>query len=193
MLKFVASPTASPASSRKSAPSLSRTSSPSGSPKSSGGGRRPARLRLAKLSSKHWLSSSKENLDGAANPEEAEAGPPGETRESPLGSEAPSSHCDVVLLNGDSNGLSLDCSTDSSSEPEHSLLQQRGDAGLDAIYNLYAISVSAAGTPSAAPPSSLCFGGVFCFCDAFEGKASRLCVLLSLLSAIQGSWAEATM
>lgn len=190
----MASPTASPASSRKSAPSLSRTSSPSSSPKSSGGGRRPARLRLAKLSSKHWLSSSKENLDGAANPEEAEGGPSGETGESPLGSEAPSSHCDVVLLNGDSNGLSLDCSTDSSSEAEHSLLlQQRGDAGPDAIYNLYAISVSAAGTPSAAPPSSDWSGGRFCFCDAFEGKASRLCVLLSPLSAIQESWAEATM
>lgn len=146
------SPAASPASGRKSAPSLSRTSSPSGSPKSSGGGRRPARLRLAKLGGKHWLSSSKENLDGAANPEaepppEAEGGDPpaqGDTTESSLSTEASSSHCDVVLVNGDSNGLSLDCSTDSSSDPDGSLLQHRDNACLDAVYNLYAISVSAA-------------------------------------------------
>lgn len=146
------SPTASPASSRKSAPSLSRTSSPSSSPKSSGGGRRPARLRLAKLGGKHWLSNSKENLDGAANPEadlhaEAEGGAalaPEETTESSLSTEASSSHCDVVLVNGDSNGLSLDCSTDSSLDPDNPLLQHRDNMCLDAVYNLYAISVSAA-------------------------------------------------
>lgn len=142
------SPTASPASSRKSAPSLSRTSSP----KSGDGGRRPARLRLAKLGGKHWLSNSKENLDGAANPEadlhaEAEGGAAlaaEETTESSLSTEASSSHCDVVLVNGDSNGLSLDCSTDSSLDPDNSLLQHRDNMCLDAIYNLYAISVSAA-------------------------------------------------
>ncbi|KAK7882227.1 hypothetical protein WMY93_028401 [Mugilogobius chulae] len=51
----------SPCSSRKSAPSLSRNSSPSGSPKS--GGRRPGRLRLPQLGSKHRIcSSSKENI-----------------------------------------------------------------------------------------------------------------------------------
>ncbi|XP_056905992.1 ubiquitin carboxyl-terminal hydrolase 32 isoform X2 [Takifugu flavidus] len=151
-------PKASPASSRKSAPSLSRTSSPSSSPKSGGGGRRPARLRLAKLGGKHWLSNSKENLDGAANPEaelhaeaeaeveaevEAEGGAalaPEETTESSLSTEASSSHCDVVLVNGDSNGLSLDCSTDSSLDPDNSLLQHRDNMCLDAVYNLYAIS-----------------------------------------------------
>uniref|UniRef100_A0A674P3W2 ubiquitinyl hydrolase 1 n=1 Tax=Takifugu rubripes TaxID=31033 RepID=A0A674P3W2_TAKRU len=146
VLNFVVSPTASPASSRKSAPSLSRTSSPSSSPKSGGGGRRPARLRLAKLGGKHWLSNSKENLDGAANPEadlHAEGGAalaPEETTESSLSTEASSSHCDVVLVNGDSNGLSLDCSTDSSLDPDNSLLQHRDNMCLDAVYNLYAIS-----------------------------------------------------
>uniref|UniRef100_A0A3Q4MGY3 ubiquitinyl hydrolase 1 n=1 Tax=Neolamprologus brichardi TaxID=32507 RepID=A0A3Q4MGY3_NEOBR len=62
-------PKASPASSRKSAPSLSRNSSPSGSPKAGSGGRRPGRLRLPQLGSRHRLSNSKENLDGAANSE----------------------------------------------------------------------------------------------------------------------------
>lgn len=44
-------------------------------------------------------------------------------------------------MNGDSNGLSSDCSTESSMDPDNSLLQHR-EMCLDAIYNLYAISVS---------------------------------------------------
>uniref|UniRef100_A0AAX7T2D1 ubiquitinyl hydrolase 1 n=1 Tax=Astatotilapia calliptera TaxID=8154 RepID=A0AAX7T2D1_ASTCA len=151
----------SPASSRKSAPSLSRNSSPSGSPKAGSGGRRPGRLRLPQLGSRHRLSNSKENLDGAANseaelrddapqadPEGSAAGGAsglqgsgeGVASESSSGSEASSSHCDVVLVNGDSNGLCSDCSTESSTEPDGSLLQHRDNMCLDAIYNLYAIS-----------------------------------------------------
>uniref|UniRef100_A0A672YFV9 Ubiquitin carboxyl-terminal hydrolase n=1 Tax=Sphaeramia orbicularis TaxID=375764 RepID=A0A672YFV9_9TELE len=153
-------PKASPASSRKSAPSLSRTSSPSGSPKTGSGGRRPGRLRLPQLGSRHRLSNSKENLDGVANPEadprdstpqadtEASAaagsGPPVSAdapgSESSCGTEASSSHCDVVLMNGDSNGLGSDCSTEGSTDPDSSLLQHRDNMCLDAIYNLYAIS-----------------------------------------------------
>ncbi|XP_013131997.1 ubiquitin carboxyl-terminal hydrolase 32 isoform X2 [Oreochromis niloticus] len=154
-------PKASPASSRKSAPSLSRNGSPSGSPKTGSGGRRPGRLRLPQLGSRHRLSNSKENLDGAANaeaesrddvpqadPEGSAAGGAsglqgsgeGVTSESSSGSEASSSHCDVVLVNGDSNGLCSDCSTESSTEPDGSLLQHRDNMCLDAIYNLYAIS-----------------------------------------------------
>ncbi|XP_044058436.1 ubiquitin carboxyl-terminal hydrolase 32 isoform X6 [Siniperca chuatsi] len=160
-------PKASPASSRKSAPSLSRTSSPSGSPRTGSGGRRPARLRLPQLGSRHRLSNSKENLDGAANPEaEPQDGAPqadteGSTAgavvsglpgsgeavaseaiasESTCGTEASSSHCDVVLVNGDSNGMSSDCSTEMSMDPDSSLLQHRDNMCLDAIYNLYAIS-----------------------------------------------------
>uniref|UniRef100_A0A3Q1G5Z8 Ubiquitin carboxyl-terminal hydrolase 32 n=1 Tax=Acanthochromis polyacanthus TaxID=80966 RepID=A0A3Q1G5Z8_9TELE len=151
------SPTASPASSRKSAPSLSRTSSPCGSPKTGSGGRRPGRLRLPQLGSRHRLSNSKENLDGAANAEAeaaqadtegssgaAASGLPGSgelvASESSRSSEASSSHCDVVLVNGDSNGLSSDCSTESSMDPDNALLQHRDNMCLDAIYNLYAIS-----------------------------------------------------
>lgn len=157
VLNPVVSPTASPASSRKSAPSLSRNSSPSSSPKTGGGGRKPGRLRLPQLGSRHRLSNSKENLDGAANPEaeprdgalqtDAEGpGHPGSGEamgsESSCGTEASSSHCDVVLVNGDSNGLSSDCSTESSVDPDNPLLQHRDNMCLDAIYNLYAISVS---------------------------------------------------
>lgn len=195
VLNFVVSPTASPAFTRKSAPSLSRTSSPSSSPKSSSGGRRAARLRLAKLSGKHWLSNSKENLDGAANPEadphadaEAEGATPlapGETTESALSSEASSSRCDVVLLNGDSSGLSSDCSTDSSLDPDSSLLQHGGSMCLDAIYNLYAISVSAAEKRR----TRACVCLFFCF----KGNLKDICFIIFLLSAIQESWEEATM
>lgn len=157
---------ASPCSSRKSAPSLSRSSSPSGSPKS--GVRRPGRLRLPQLGSKNRLCSSKESLhsdsgapETSENPhpdtyaegvhpgacvEEGEA-PAGEgadrtgaglcgaaevlDSESAGGTEA--SHCDVVLMNG--NGLNSDCSTESSLDQD-----LNRDLGLDAIYNLYAIS-----------------------------------------------------
>lgn len=65
----------------------------------------------------------------------------GITLESLSSTEASSSHCDVVLVNGESNGLSSDCSTESSVDPENSLLQHRDNMCLDAIYNLYAISV----------------------------------------------------
>uniref|UniRef100_A0AAQ4RUR0 Ubiquitin carboxyl-terminal hydrolase n=1 Tax=Gasterosteus aculeatus aculeatus TaxID=481459 RepID=A0AAQ4RUR0_GASAC len=143
-------PKVSPASTRKSSPSLSRTSSPSGSPKSGNGGRRPARLRLPQLGSRHRLSNSKENLEAAAD---AEAEPSDDTEgseapgsggasasEALCGSEASSSHCDVVLVNGDSNGLNSDGSTESSMEPDHPPLQHRDSVCLDAIYNLYAIS-----------------------------------------------------
>uniref|UniRef100_A0A3Q2NNG2 Ubiquitin carboxyl-terminal hydrolase 32 n=1 Tax=Fundulus heteroclitus TaxID=8078 RepID=A0A3Q2NNG2_FUNHE len=100
---------------RRSAPSLSRNSSPSGSPKSAG--RRPGRLRLPQLGSKHRLSSSKENLDAAASSEadcrdgapqaEAEAGGAAAAglvssgdlmaSESSCGTEASSSHCDQAF------------------------------------------------------------------------------------------------
>uniref|UniRef100_A0A7N8YIJ3 Ubiquitin carboxyl-terminal hydrolase 32 n=1 Tax=Mastacembelus armatus TaxID=205130 RepID=A0A7N8YIJ3_9TELE len=140
---------ASPASSRKSAPSLSRSSSPSSSPKASSGGRRPGRLRLPQLGSRHRLSNSKENLDGAADPGDSvpQADTEGNavsgeaiTSESSYGTEASSSHCDVVLVNGDSNGLNSDCSTESNMDPDNSLPQHRDNMCLDAIYNLYAIS-----------------------------------------------------
>uniref|UniRef100_A0A8C6L5D6 Ubiquitin carboxyl-terminal hydrolase n=1 Tax=Nothobranchius furzeri TaxID=105023 RepID=A0A8C6L5D6_NOTFU len=148
-------PKVSPASSRRSAPSLSRTSSPSGSPKT--GGRRPGRLRLPQLGSKHRLSNSKENLEGAANSqsesresgpladvEAAGAGLTGSTEqlasESSCGTEASSSQCDVVLMNGDSNEMGSDCSIESSADADGSLPQHRDNMSLDAIYNLYAIS-----------------------------------------------------
>ncbi|XP_013889081.1 ubiquitin carboxyl-terminal hydrolase 32 [Austrofundulus limnaeus] len=149
-------PKASPASSRRSAPSLSRSSSPSSSPRT--GGRRPGRLRLPQLGSKHRLSNSKESLDGAANPESEsrEGGPPADAEaggssgglswseqmasESSCVTEASSSHCDVVLMNGDSNGTSSDCSMESSVDLVSSLPQRRDNMALDAIYNLYAIS-----------------------------------------------------
>lgn len=70
------------------------------------------------------------------------------TSESLCSTEASSSHCDVVLVNGDSNGLSSDCSTESSMDPDNSLLQHRDNMCLDAIYNLYAISVSHCHTDS---------------------------------------------
>ncbi|MEQ2236984.1 Ubiquitin carboxyl-terminal hydrolase 32 [Ilyodon furcidens] len=150
-------PKASPTSSRRSAPSLSRNSSPSGSPKS--GGRRPGRLRLPQLGSKHRLSISKENLDGDASSEadsrdsvpqtEVEAGVTGAAglvcsrdqmaSESSCGTEASSSHCDVIVMNGDSNGMGSDCSIESNVDPDSSLLQHR-DMCLDPLYNLYAIS-----------------------------------------------------
>lgn len=149
----VVSPTASPACSRKSAPSLSRSSSPSSSPKIGSGSRRPGRLRLPQLGSRDRLSNSKENLDGAANAEgdvlaEADGGgagaplAPTEAVESVCSTEASSSHCDLVLVNVDSNGLSLDGSTDSGVEPDGTLVQRRDNMCLDTIYNLYAISVS---------------------------------------------------
>lgn len=68
--------------------------------------------------------------------------------ESSCNTEASSSHCDVVLVNGDSNGLSSDCSTESSMDPDHSLLQHRDNMCLEAIYNLYAISVRTKHTSS---------------------------------------------
>ncbi|MEQ2159921.1 hypothetical protein GOODEAATRI_028201 [Goodea atripinnis] len=152
-------PKASPTSSRRSTPSLSRNSSPSGSPKS--GGRRPGRLRLPQLGSKHRLSISKENLDGDASSEadsrdsvpqtEVEAGVTGAAglvcsgdqmaSESSCGTEASSSHCEVIVMNGDSNGMGSDCSIESNVDPDSSLLQHR-DMCLDPLYNLYAISVS---------------------------------------------------
>ncbi|CAN9511197.1 unnamed protein product [Ophioblennius macclurei] len=140
-------PKASPASSRKSAPSLSRTSSPSGSPK--GSGRRPGRLRLPQLGSRHRLSNSKESLEGTEHPHgdsEGGASAPGlagepTASEWSCSSEASSSHCDVMLLNGESNGLSSDCSTESSVEPDSGPPPPHRDTmALDPIYNLYAIS-----------------------------------------------------
>ncbi|KAM3615781.1 uncharacterized protein V6R79_007674 [Siganus canaliculatus] len=149
-------PKAASPCSRKSAPSLSKSSSPAGSPKMSSAGRRPGRLRLPQLGSRHRLAN-KENLDGAGN-SEAEAldgtdteGPAGVVASGLNGSgevmasessgctEASSSHCDVMLVNGDSNGLSSDYSTESGLDSDGSLLQHR-DMCLDAIYNLYAIS-----------------------------------------------------
>ncbi|XP_029963894.1 ubiquitin carboxyl-terminal hydrolase 32 isoform X2 [Salarias fasciatus] len=137
-------PKASPASGRKSAPSLSRTSSPSGSPKG-GGGRRPGRLRLPQLGSRHRLSNSKESLEGSEGEGGAAApGAPGESAASEWScgsSEASSSHCDVTLLNGETNGLSSDCSTESGVEPDGPPPPlHRDSTALDAIYNLYAIS-----------------------------------------------------
>ncbi|KAM8854577.1 ubiquitin carboxyl-terminal hydrolase 32 isoform 2-T2 [Synchiropus picturatus] len=136
---------ASPASSRKSAQSLSRGSSPSSSPKAGGGSRRPGRLRLPQLGSRHRLSSSKENLDSASvtDAEQREDTPQAEggsgSAESSFSTEASSSHCDVVLMNGDSNGLYSDCSMDSRSDLDCSLLLHRNQC-LDAMYSLYAIS-----------------------------------------------------
>lgn len=86
----------------------------------------------------------------------------------------------MVLVNGDSNGLCSDCSTESSTEPDGSLLQHRDNMCLDAIYNLYAISVSQA----------LWDAGIR------AGRTVRQVlnvVLLHLSSAIQEYWEEATM
>ncbi|XP_028319890.1 ubiquitin carboxyl-terminal hydrolase 32 isoform X2 [Gouania willdenowi] len=176
-------PKASPASSRKSAPSLSRTSSPSGSPRTSSLGLRTGCLRLPQLGSRQRLSNSKENLETPPEPE-ADAGAEAEQQldreagtilgeppvsESSCGTEASSSHCDVVLMNGDTHDLSSDCSTESSVEPDallhprvepdallhprvepdallhprvepDTLLRPRDNTGLHGIYNLYAIS-----------------------------------------------------
>lgn len=75
----------------------------------------------------------------------AGAGPVGSSdqaaSESSCGTEASSSHCDVILMNGDSNGMGSDCSIESNMDPDSSLLQHR-DMCLDPLYNLYAISVS---------------------------------------------------
>lgn len=75
----------------------------------------------------------------------AAAGPVGSNdqvaSDSSCGTEASSSHCDVILMNGDSNGMGSDCSIESNVEPDGSLLQHR-DMCLDPLYNLYAISVS---------------------------------------------------
>lgn len=163
-------PAASPASGRKSAP-LSRSSSPSSSPKTGTGGRKQGRLRLPQLGSRHRLSNSKENLegsskDGATNPEAEprEGAPQADTEgngsgllppgsgdmvppEMSTGTEASSSHCDVIMMNGESgqsNGLSTDCSTQGNMDPDNSLLQHRDNGCLEAMYNLYAISVSTA-------------------------------------------------
>uniref|UniRef100_A0A8D0CY08 Ubiquitin carboxyl-terminal hydrolase 32 n=1 Tax=Sander lucioperca TaxID=283035 RepID=A0A8D0CY08_SANLU len=137
--------TSSPASSRKSTPSLSRTSSPSGSPKTGSVGRRPGRLRLPQLGSRHRLSNSKENLDGAANPEvEPRDGMPQPDTE---GSTAEAEESSLPGL-GDmiaseascGTEVSSNCSTESSMDPDNSLLQHSDNICLDAIYNLYAIS-----------------------------------------------------
>ncbi|XP_062328553.1 ubiquitin carboxyl-terminal hydrolase 32 isoform X2 [Osmerus eperlanus] len=160
---------ASPASGRKSAPPLSRHGSPASSPKSGGGGRRQARLRLPQLGSRLRLSNSKENLegstkDGGANPDAepkevplqanteatgAEASGTGISSgevapnppESSMASEASSSHCDVIFMNGESvqsNGT--EGSTDPGSDLDTSQLHQRENICLEPMYNLYAIS-----------------------------------------------------
>lgn len=102
--------------------------------------------------------------------------------ESSCGTEASSSHCDVVLVNGDSNGLSSDCSTESSVDPDNPLLQHRDNMCLDAIYNLYAISVSTT--------RSHCHTRIFNSLSQWEVRND---FLLHLISAIQESWEEATM
>ncbi|KAM9852934.1 ubiquitin carboxyl-terminal hydrolase 32 [Aulostomus maculatus] len=154
-------PKASPAVSRKLAPSMSRNSSPSESPKTGSGGRRQGRLRLPQLGSRHRLCNSKENLEGSPNTE-AEAQdstPQGDTVSSAAGraavslpasgeaitsessyNEGSSCHCDVVFVNSDGNGLNSDCSTESSMDPDSSLLPHRDNMCLEAIYSLYAIS-----------------------------------------------------
>ncbi|XP_028977468.2 ubiquitin carboxyl-terminal hydrolase 32 isoform X2 [Esox lucius] len=150
---------ASPASGRKSAPPpyVSRNASPSGSPKAGGGsgglGRRQPRLRLPQLGSRHRLSNSKENLegvtrDGGAEPREGESqahtdrlpgtggssgGAPGSGTDT-LTTEASSSLSDVIVMNGNSDGL------EPSTDPETPSALTQGDHSLENIYNLYAIS-----------------------------------------------------
>ncbi|XP_034024912.1 ubiquitin carboxyl-terminal hydrolase 32 [Thalassophryne amazonica] len=135
-------PKASPTSSRTPARSPSRTSSPSSSPKTGSGGRRPGRLRLPQLGSRSRLSSSKENLEAAAihDPDTGVGAPQTETDglpasgdESLSGPEAPASHGDMVLMNGEGSGLGSDASDLDASLPQR-------DVCLDAVYNLYAIS-----------------------------------------------------
>uniref|UniRef100_A0A3Q4H103 ubiquitinyl hydrolase 1 n=1 Tax=Neolamprologus brichardi TaxID=32507 RepID=A0A3Q4H103_NEOBR len=91
-------------SSISSAPSLSRNSSPSGSPKAGSGGRRPGRLRLPQLGSRHRLSNSKENLDGAANSESTikiiVCGSPREQSDNPECCSASSLQCHSGILGG---------------------------------------------------------------------------------------------
>ncbi|KAM6946311.1 ubiquitin carboxyl-terminal hydrolase 32 [Aplochiton taeniatus] len=156
---------ASPGQGRKSAPPLSRGGSPSSSPKTGTGGRKQGRLRLPQLGSRQRLSNSKENLeastgDGGSNPEgepregalPADAEEPGPAAgavsgeavatESWTGSEASSSNCEFVVVNGDS-GESRQShgpeGTESSTDPEASPLHLRENS-LEPLYSLYAIS-----------------------------------------------------
>ncbi|XP_036380536.1 ubiquitin carboxyl-terminal hydrolase 32-like [Megalops cyprinoides] len=116
----------SPGSGRKS----DGDGSPSHSPKSTG--RKPRRLRLPQLGSKHRLCDSKENLAARESPTEQEQEPG-----VPEG-EAPGKDCHVTAANGlrheSSNGHSDD---NMDLEPSH---DQRDEICLDPIYNLYAIS-----------------------------------------------------
>jgi hypothetical protein len=82
-------------------------------------------------------------------------GPCGEARgaaETSSATAASANQCEVTLVNGEGAESTLeptsDCSTESVVDSEGSLLQQ-GDGALEAMYNLYAISV---GVPSALHP-----------------------------------------
>lgn len=125
---------ASPVASRKSSPPVGGDCGSTRSPKS--GGRRPGRLRLPQLGSRHRLCDSKENLEsGRESSTERE---PGATD----GGEAPGPDCDSAAADGlrHENGQS-DGPVDDSADLEISY-RQRDDICLDPIYNLYAISVS---------------------------------------------------
>lgn len=56
--------------------------------------------------------------------------------------EASSSQCDMDLINKNVNRMDSDCSIESSVDLDTSLQQHRDNMDLDAIYNLFAISVS---------------------------------------------------
>ncbi|KAJ8403888.1 hypothetical protein AAFF_G00347560 [Aldrovandia affinis] len=107
-----------------------RTSSPCSSPRV--GARKQGRLRLPQLGSRHRLSNS--NLEWSSTAESDPGGAEGGAQEA-WPSEAPSTDCDVVVVNGvgpdrgQSNGHSEDPA------PRH-----RDHICLDPIYNLYAIS-----------------------------------------------------
>ncbi|KAG9340557.1 hypothetical protein JZ751_021379 [Albula glossodonta] len=78
-----------------------RTNSPCGSPR--GGARKQGRLRLPQLGSRHRLSNSKENLDcsrDSSSTTETEQGGTDSVAQEAWSSEASSTDCDVIMVNG---------------------------------------------------------------------------------------------
>ncbi|XP_061105237.1 ubiquitin carboxyl-terminal hydrolase 32 [Conger conger] len=121
---------ASPVAGRKSSPPAGGDCASSPSPKS--GGRRPGRLRLPQLGSRHRLTGSKEHLDGGRESSAEREQGAGD------GGEGPGADCDAIDGPRHENGQG-DGPADDSADLETSL-HQRDDICLDPMYNLYAIS-----------------------------------------------------
>ncbi|KAI1893379.1 hypothetical protein AGOR_G00123130 [Albula goreensis] len=119
-----------------------RTNSPCGSPR--GGARKQGRLRLPQLGSRHRLSNSKENLDcsrdSSSSTTETEQGGTDSVAQEAWSSEASSTDCDVIMVNGlgpdsgHSNGHT-DTTVELDPNPPN-----RDNICLEPVYNLYAIS-----------------------------------------------------